>query len=435
MSVAIGWLSILGCEDVERRRLGRRFGWLWSAYTVSTIGTWLAFNAFTLILIRVLHAGPARVAAMSAAGTAVGALVAVPLGPWIEFRRKRPVMVAMDVARFAALLTIPVAYAFGVLGFAQLLAVSIVVGACDITFGAASGAYVKSIVAREDLLIANGRFESTTWTAIVLGPPLGGAAVALFGPVVTVVADAVSYLLSALGIRAIGGSETRSEPLPDRSFRPADLLDGWRYILNDRVLRRLLLNNMAVNALIMAGEPLLAVWMLGRLGFAPWEYGLAFAVPCVGGLAGSRAAARLAARFGRHRVLITAGTLRALPPIGLAFLRPGLPGLVLVMGIELALITSAAVYSPIMATYRLEQTASTRVARVLSAWSVSTKTAIAVFTAAWGLLAAGTGPRTALAAAGLLLLATPMLLPHTAKRPGADQESVGTGPHALTAES
>ena len=40
-------------------------------------------------------------------------MVAVPLGPWVEFRRKRPVMVAMDLLRFAALLSIPVAYALG----------------------------------------------------------------------------------------------------------------------------------------------------------------------------------------------------------------------------------------------------------------------------------------------------------------------------------
>ena len=63
--------------------------------------------------------------------------MAVPLGPWVEFRRKRPVMIAMDLIRFAALLTVPAAYALGWLGFAQLLIVSVVVGAADIAFKAA----------------------------------------------------------------------------------------------------------------------------------------------------------------------------------------------------------------------------------------------------------------------------------------------------------
>ena len=82
--------------------LGRSFGWLWAAYAVSAYGSGLGFGAFPLIAVLALHAGPAQVAALSAVGPAVGALFAVPLGPWVEFRRKRPVMIAMDLARFAA---------------------------------------------------------------------------------------------------------------------------------------------------------------------------------------------------------------------------------------------------------------------------------------------------------------------------------------------
>ena len=63
------------------RSLGRPFGWLWTAYAVSTLGTWLAFDAFALIAILALHAGPTAVSALAAAGLAVGAIAAVPMGP------------------------------------------------------------------------------------------------------------------------------------------------------------------------------------------------------------------------------------------------------------------------------------------------------------------------------------------------------------------
>src|SRR4051812_29157332 len=43
-----------------RHSLGRQFGWLWAAYAISTFGTWLAFDAFSLIAILVLHAGAAQ---------------------------------------------------------------------------------------------------------------------------------------------------------------------------------------------------------------------------------------------------------------------------------------------------------------------------------------------------------------------------------------
>ncbi|MEU5061528.1 MULTISPECIES: MFS transporter [unclassified Streptomyces] len=410
-----------------RRALGRRFGWLWAAFAVSSYGTGFGFGAFPLIAILVLHSGPTQVAALAAAGRAVGAVVAVPLGPWMEFRRKRPVMIAMDLIRFAALMSIPAAFAFGWLSFAQLLVVSVVVAAADIAFKAASGAYLKSLVPPEDLLVANGRFESTTWTSIVVGPPLGGAAIGMFGPVTTVIADAVSYLLSALGIRAIGGTEARPARAAAPRLRAGDLLEGWRYILGHRTLRPLFLNSIVVNGLIMASEPLIAVLMLSRLGFAPWQYGLAFAAPCIGGLIGSRMAHPLVARFGQRKVMLTVGALRACWPIGLAFVQPGVPGIVLVIAVQLGLVTCCGLFNPVLATYRLEHSAPDRVARTLSAWSVSSSLSIAALTAVWGVIAAVTGPRTAIAIAGVVLLATPLLLPRREKAPRNTGEQAAAG--------
>ena len=399
-----------------RRALGRQFGWLWAAYAVSAYGSGLGFGAFPLIAILVLHAGPAAVSVLAAAGVAAGAIVAVPLGPWVEFRRKRPVMMAMDLTRFAALMSVPAAFALGGLSFAQLLAVSVIVAAAGITFRTASGACVKAVVRPADLLVANARLESTTWSATALGPPLGGLAIGLLGPVTTVLADAASYLLSAAGIAAIGGREQRPARAGAR-LRARDLPDGWRYILAHAGLRPLFLNNLAVNGLIMATAPLVAVLMLGRLGFRPWQYGLAFGAPCVGGLIGSRLARRLAARFGPGTVLRAAGAARAPWPLGLAFIRPGPAGLALVIAVQFGLVMCMGVFSPVLATARLELTEPGRVARTLSAWSVSSSLTIAAMTALWGVLAGLTSPRIAIAAAGLLLLATPLLLPRRGRLP------------------
>lgn len=394
----------------NERRLGRQFAWLWAAHGTSALGAWLAFGAFPLIAIQVLHAGPAEVAALSSVGTAVGAAAAVPLGQWAEFRRKRQVMIATDVVRCVALLTVPTAFALGVLTFSQLLLVSAVIAAADITFRAASGAYLKTLLPAEDLLVANARLESTTWTVTIVGPPLGGAAIGLLGPVATVVADAVSFLLSALGIRAIGDKEPQPVRRTTAHPRPGDLLDGWRYILADPALRPLFLNTTVFNGLVMATSPLLAVLMLGPLGFAPWQYGLAFAVPSIGGLLGARLARPLATRFGQHRVLVAAGALRAVWPVGLAFVGPGTGGLLLVIGVEFALVFSCGLFNPLCATRRLRCTPTERVSRTLTAWTVTTRAATALLTALWGIGGSLLGPRAAFALAGLFLLATPLLL-------------------------
>ena len=388
--------------------MGRRFRWLWAANAISAYGSGLGFGALPLIAVLVLHAGPAQVSALSAIGPAVGALLAVPLGPWVEFRRKRPVMITMDVVRCVMMMTVPLAYAVGRLTFTQLLVVSAVVAAAKIAFNAAAGAFLRAVTS--DLLGANARFEATTWSSIAVGPPLGGAAIGLFGPVTTILADAGSYLLSALCLGAIRGGEEHPGRTGRSRVSSGELLDGWRHLLTHPGLRPLFLNQLVVSGLIMATEPLLAVLMLGELGFAPWQYGLAFAAPCVGGLIGSRLARRVVARHGPNRVIRVAGSLRAIWVIGLAFVRPGLPGLLTVIGLELAIILGMSLYNPVLATYRLHHTPRDRTARTLSAWSISTSAAIAICSALGGLLASVTSSRTAMTVIGVLILASPLLL-------------------------
>lgn len=402
----------------RRRSLGRRFGWLWASYAVSAYGSGFGFGAMSIIAIRVLHAGPGRISLLTSVGFGAGALLAIPLGPWVEFRRKRPVMIGMDLLRFAAQLSVPIAYLLGWLTFVQLLAVTMVVAGAKIAFQAASGAHLKALVKPDELLVANGRFESTTWSALVVGPPLGGAAIGFFGSVASLTVDAISYLLSALGIRMIDGPEP-PPPQPEGA-RPRfrDLPDSWRYILTHRGLRGIFFNQMMVASLLLCTEPLLAVLMLAHLHFQPWQYGLAFAAPCAGGLIGSRMSARLVARLGQDRVMLIFGTLRVGWPIGLAFIPAGTPGLLMVAGLQFCLILNIGIFNPVFATYRLEQTAPERIARTLSAWSVTSSATISAMTAAWGLLAGLVGLRVAIAAAGLIALPTPLLLPR--RRSAAD---------------
>jgi MFS family permease len=135
------------------------------------------------------------------------------------------------------------------------------------------------------------------------------------------------------------------------------------------------------------------------------------------------------ARYGQQWVFRAVGTLRAIWLIGLAFVRPGVAGLVTVIAVELAIIVSMSLFTPVLATYRLEHTPEHRVARTLSAWSIGQQASIALCTALGGLLADVTSPRTALTVAGLLILASPLLLPRRQRpAPVADSELAPSGP-------
>ena len=120
------------------------------------------------------------------------------------------------------------------------------------------------------------------------------------------------------------------------------------------------------------------------------------------------------ARYGQARVLLASARCARLAGRA-AFIRPGVAGIVTVIASSSAIIISIGVFSPVIATYRLEQTAPDRVARTLSAWSVSSS-AITRPHRAVGLLAAVTSPRAGIGIAGALLLLTPLLLPRHQRR-------------------
>ncbi|MDI9894257.1 MFS transporter [Rhodococcus sp. IEGM 1381] len=391
--------------------LGRNFRWLWAAYATSTYGTWIAFGAFPLIAIQVLDASAFAVSLLDAAALMAAALIAFPLGPWVERRMKRPVMIAADTVRCVAMSSVPITYALGALTYGQLLVVSVVSGSASIVFTAASGAHLKHLAGQHHLLAANSKFEGTNWVAIAAGPPVGGALVGLLGPVVTVAANAFSFLLSAFAVARISGTDVASVSGTRTRSRTADLWVGWQAINRDNVLLRLFLNSVLVGGLIMATGPLLAVLMLGEYHFSAWQYGLAFGLPALGGFLGARLAPRLVDQYDEHTVMLTSGWLRALFPIGLTFIHPGVGGLLTVITVEALLITSMGVFNPIYATQRLRRTPPEQAAQVLSTWNALGKLVQAALMVIWGVLATLTSPLTAITCSGALLFATPLLLP------------------------
>ncbi|MDJ0363301.1 MFS transporter [Rhodococcus sp. H29-C3] len=391
--------------------LGREFRWLWAAYATSTYGTWIAFGAFPLIAVQVLDVPAFAVSLLEAAGLMAAAVIAFPLGPWVERRTKRPVMVAADLARFVAMASVPLTYFLGVPTYGQLLVVSVISGSASIVFAAASGSYLKHLVGRNDLLAANSRFEGTSWLATATGPPVGGALVGLLGPVVTVAANAFSFLMSAFGVARISGTDVAVDPEADARLRVADMWVGWQFIYRDHVLRRLFLNSVLVGGLIMATSPLLAVLLLGEYHFPAWQYGLVFGVPALGGFFGARLAPRLVDRYGAYKVMLVSGWLRSIFPIGLAFVHPGVGGLLTVIIVEALLITCMGVFNPIYATQRLRRTPPHHAAQVLNTWNAAGKLVQAALMLIWGMLATLTSPLDAITWSGLLLFATPLLLP------------------------
>ncbi|RDI65258.1 MFS transporter [Nocardia pseudobrasiliensis] len=348
---------------------------------------------------------------MAALSGIAAAAVALPLGPFVEFRRKRAIMVRADLVAFAVLASVPAAAWLGVLSYAQLCVVGAMSALCTIVFNAANGAYVKSLVPEPIRMRANSRLETVFWTVSIVGAPIGGALVSMFGATFTILVDAGSYLLSALGLRGIATPEPAPEHRRPGRHRAVEIHSGWSYIFGHPLLRRLFWNAMLFGGSLMLTGPLMALLMLRELGFTPWQYGLAMGLPTVGGLAGALCAPRLVTRFGGRAVLLGFGALRTCW-LGLMVLAgPGVGGLIVIVAADTLLLFCAGVFNPIFTTYRMNATADDYMARVGTAWSISSKSVQPAFIAVGGLLAAATSTRTAIGCAAVLLVTSSLLLP------------------------
>jgi Na+/melibiose symporter-like transporter len=176
------------------------------------------------------------------------------------------------------------------------------------------------------------------WTANAVGPPVGGVLVSWLGATVTMVLDAVSFLVSALTLSGLRGPE----PAPPEQIAGGhwlrNLTAGWRYIFGHRGLAVLFWNSMIFGGCIMALVPLLAVFVLRDLGFPAWQYGLISGVSSVAGIIGSMLVAPTTRRLGEHRVLLLAGIGRNLWLGLIPFAPATTTGLVMVTASEFLLV-------------------------------------------------------------------------------------------------
>ncbi len=395
------------------REWRRDFAWRWAAQAASEGGSAVGYTALPIVAVLLLDASDFQVSLLSVFSSVVAAFLALPLGPWIEFHRKRPVMIATDLLRFAAIGSIPVAAYLGRLSYGHLCAVAIVRMAATVAFNSASTADLKNLVPRAYRAEANSRFETTVWTANTFGPPLGGVLISWLGATASLVVDAASYLASVFGIRRLRRPEP---PAPVRSAEhhwARDIVAGWRYILGNRGLAALFWNALVFGSCIMASSPLITVFMLRDKGFQPWQYGLVLGVSGLAGIAGSLLVKPAVRRFGERKVLITAGVGRNLWLGLIPFAAAGLGGLALITVSEFLLLIFVGVFNPLFATYRMNATDDQHMSRVMIAWSISTRTVQPMFIGAAGALAAFTSARTAILVLAAIMLTATALLPWT----------------------
>jgi MFS family permease len=328
---------------------------LWTGQTISQFGTQVTQLALPLIAAAILNVSPFEFGLLTTFEFLPFILLSLPAGVWVDRLRRRPILIAGDLGRAAVLISIPIAFALGVLTIWQLYAVGLLSGCLTVFFDVAYQSYLPLLVDRDQFVEGNAKLEASRSAAQVAGPGVAGVAIGAFGAPLAIALDSLSYLVSALSVLAIRRPERKPERRVDDLGRHVpmrtEIAEGLRYVTRHPHLRSIAATSGAMNLFGNIAFSILVLFLVRERAFTPELIGFAFSIGSVGFLAGALMANRLTARFGVGPTIVGSAVL-ASPSLLLVAIAPTDLAFPFVAASEFLESAAAAVYNISQVSYR-----------------------------------------------------------------------------------
>ena len=275
---------------------------LWAGQTAAQVGFQVGTLATSAIAITVLHASETQIGILSGLQTLAFLIVGLPAGAWVDGWRKRHVMITANLARIAALVSIPIAYAFFSLTIAHLMVVAALLGLSTVFFDVAYQSYVPMIASKRYIGAANGRLEASYQVGRAGGPGLGGWLLGVLAPPLAYLLTASTYVCSTWAIWRIRTPEPRPAH-SDASLR-SQIVEGLSFVRGQRLLFPLF-SCIACAAFAGAGiSVLLPILVLRTLGMSATQLGLLLSAGALGGILGALTRPAWITRLGIGRCIV-----------------------------------------------------------------------------------------------------------------------------------
>lgn len=214
--------------------MNRNFYLLLSGQLVSQIGDKFHMLAVAFLVLKTTGS-PAKMGLVLFCSVFPNMLLGIISGAVVDRYNRKTIIVCADLARGLVVLTLGVLYYLGALSFPILLLAQVLLSVCTAFFDPAIPAIIPQIVSQEHLARANSRTQFVSGIAMIVGPTLGGLAVAWVGYLPVFVINACSYLFSAafesiIRLPAFERASTGRIKIVD------DIVDGCRYVYRRKTL-------------------------------------------------------------------------------------------------------------------------------------------------------------------------------------------------------
>jgi MFS family permease len=322
---------------------------LWIGQSVSATGSAITSLALPTAAILALHAGPLQVGLLAAFQRLPFVFLTLFAGVWLDRVRRRPVMIASDIGRAVVLAAVPLAGFASILSMPELYVAAVLLGVFTVFFDVGVLAFLPGLIGRSEITEGYRRLDTSFSIAGLVGPGLGGLLIQAVTAPIALLANSVSYIVSAAMLVVI----RRPEPeMPSSSEGSAitrargEIVEGLRWVFQHAVLRSTVLGMTFAWFGFGMVQPLILVFGYRSLHFSPSLMGGIFTAEGASGLVGLWASSTVVRWLGLGRTMWVTQLVMAAALFAIPLARFGTP--VVVLGGALAIFGVAVTIQDLM---------------------------------------------------------------------------------------
>lgn len=299
---------------------------LWGSILLSNLGAQLTMIVLPLTAVVLLHASPTQMGLLGAMELLPFVVLSLPAGVYLDRIRKLPVYIAGELLMAAMLVSVPIAWKLDLLGMGWLYVVGIGAGVVYTVAGSASQIVLTQLVGRDQLVKAHAQNAIASSTAEVIGPGIAGLLIKLLGGPLTLLADCILVLCSALMLKGLRIQE-KLTPSQHTHFW-GQLQAGLAFVRSQPVLIHSALVVGAWQFFAQMAMSIQVIYAIRELGMSEEHLSMSYVALGVGSIAVGLTGPRLGKAIGPGPALLLGVGLTGLGWLQLALFKDQIPAVV-----------------------------------------------------------------------------------------------------------
>ena len=286
--------------------MGPAFNRMWASSIVSNLSDGILIAAAPLLAIS-LTDSTVLISAIGASVMLPWLLFAIPIGVLVDRVDRRFILAGANATRSAVVGVLALLIATDHVTIYWLLVASFVIGVCEVAADTTAQSLIPQILEEKNFEKGNSRLQiSQTVIQGFVGAPLSGFIYAI--------AIALPFFINSLGL-AVASLLALSIPIKylqdvrkddvekEKKKFVADMKFGIKYLLNEKVLRRLVVTTASIGVCYSMGMATVVLFIIKELELPKQLFGVILTIQGIGAITGAFMAPRLSKKFGRSRVM------------------------------------------------------------------------------------------------------------------------------------